>query len=62
MPTNNGNNGNGIPQVNDVAQNVAALAGGQIIGAIESTLPYVLPVLAVLYAIRFTLGKIGLGA
>ena len=36
-----------LPTVNDVASNVAALAGGQIIGAIQSTLPYVLPVLAV---------------
>ena len=49
-----------LPTVNDVAQNVAALAGGQIIGAIQSTLPFVLPVLAVLWAVRYTLAKIGL--
>lgn len=55
-------NNTGLPTVQQVSENVAALAGGQIIGAIQSTLPFVLPVLAVLWAIRFTLSKIGLGA
>lgn len=49
-----------LPTVNDVASNVAALAGGQIIGAIQSTLPYVLPVLAVLWSVKYVLAKIGL--
>lgn len=48
------------PGVGTVASDVANLAGGQIIQAITNTLPFVLPVLAVLWAIRYTLAKIGL--
>lgn len=43
-----------------VAQSVAGTAGNLLVGTITTALPYVLPVLAVLFAIRFVLGKIGL--
>lgn len=48
------------PSVGVVASEVANQAGGQIISAITNTLPFVLPVLAVLWGIRYTLAKIGL--
>ena len=39
---------------------VAGLAGNAIVQAITSSLPFVLPVLAVLWGIRYALAKIGL--
>ena len=54
------NTNNTFPTVTSVSQDVAAQAGGQLIGAIEGSLPFILPVLAILFAIRYTLAKIGL--
>ena len=51
---------NTFPTVQGVASNVASQAGGELIGAFQSVLPYTLPVLAILWAIRYTLAKIGL--
>lgn len=47
-----------LPNVGDTVQQVAGVAGNQLIGAITNTIPFVLPVLAVLWGIRFALKKI----
>lgn len=46
--------------VAQVVADVAGLAGNTIVSAITGALPFVLPVLAVLWGIRYALGKIGL--
>lgn len=46
--------------VTNTVASVAGTAGNLLVGTITSSLPVVLPVLAVLWGIRFTLGKIGL--
>lgn len=52
---------NTIPSVSSVATDVANGAGSALIGAITTSLPLVFPVLAVLFAVRFVLSKIGFG-
>ena len=47
-------------QVGQTVGDIAGLAGNEIVHAIVNTVPYTLPVLAVLWGIRYTLAKIGL--
>ena len=44
----------------NVVASVAGTAGNLLVGTITTAIPYVLPVLAVLFGIRYALGKIGL--
>lgn len=43
-----------------LVQTTASIAGQNIFGVIGAVLPFVLPVLAGLWGVRYALGKIGL--
>jgi hypothetical protein len=53
------NNVTTIPQVNEVITSLAANVGNTVISTITTSIGVILPALAVLWAIRYVLGKLG---